>query len=406
MISRLADRVDPSDVGAQIAVTVVDAIPELARRADDDLRRTAERTAARTLADIWETLRAGGSPEEIVPPRDALAFAVELVHRGVEIEGLLRAYRMGHDIVERAWESAADEMDIDPELRWRALAAAFRYFFKYVDAVSVQLTRAYADERARWVRGSAVVRAEMVQSLLEGEKVPAARASAALGYDVGLRHVGFIVWADPTAPDPGNAVALEGVAANAARALGDGPSMLTAVGNWIVWGWVTVDSSADTAVHEPIRTPDGVHVAVGSPSDGPDGFVRTHREAAQARRVATLLGRRAGATVHRRVALLGLLSADADAAARFVESELGELIDPTDSMARLRATLRVYLDENASPARTSRRLSINKNTVVYRVAKAEEILGHGILERRSELDAALRLCEVIDGLRELAVTAP
>jgi DNA-binding PucR family transcriptional regulator len=130
-------------------------------------------------------------------------------------------------------------------------------------------------------------------------------------------------------------------------------------------------------------------------------LVRTHEEAAAARRMASLLGRRAGATVrHRNVALLALLSADPRAATRFVESELGELAGPDDAMARLRATLQVYLDENVSPLRTSRRLNINKNTVVYRVTKAEEILGHGLLERRQELEAALRLYAVLDGLRD------
>jgi DNA-binding PucR family transcriptional regulator len=119
-----------------------------------------------------------------------------------------------------------------------------------------------------------------------------------------------------------------------------------------------------------------------------------------ARRVAGMVGRRAGTTVrHRAVALLGLLSSDPVAAVRFVEAELGELAEPSDSAARLRATLRIYLDENASPARTSRRLGVNKNTVVYRVNKAEEMLGHPLAERRSELDAALRLAEALEGLR-------
>jgi len=97
-----------------------------------------------------------------------------------------------------------------------------------------------------------------------------------------------------------------------------------------------------------------------------------------------------------------LLSADPLGAARFVQTELGELADAGDAAARVRATLRVYLDENASPARTSRRLSVNKNTVVYRVNKAEEMLGHPVAARRSELDAALRLAEVLDGLQTLA----
>jgi hypothetical protein len=247
----------------------------------------------------------------------------------------------------------------------------------------------------------------MVQALLDGERIPAAKATAALRYDVSGRHIGFILWADPEAPDPGTAGALEGVAAGVVKALGDGPGMLVPVGNWVVWGWVTTNARGNGRPSERLPLPQGVRAAVGTPADGVDGFVRTHEEATEARRVAGLLGRRAGTTVrHRSVALLGLLCADPLAATRFVESELRELAAPDDSMARLRATLRVYFEENASPARTSRRLSVNKNTVVYRVAKAQEILGHGLIERRGELDAALRLCDVLDGLRDMAAHSP
>jgi DNA-binding PucR family transcriptional regulator len=67
--------------------------------------------------------------------------------------------------------------------------------------------------------------------------------------------------------------------------------------------------------------------------------------------------------------------------------------------ARLRATLRVYLEENLSPARAARRLGIHQNTVVYRVKRAEEILGHSIEQGRLELEVSLRLSEGLDGLR-------
>jgi hypothetical protein len=401
VVNQLADAIDPETVGIQIGDMAIREVPELARRADEDLRQAARAAATESLIGVWEGIRAGATREDVAPPRAGLELAYELVHRGVDLEALLRAYRLGHALVEDTWERTADEMDLEPELRWRALAQAFRFFFVYVDAVCVQLTQAYADERARWVRGSAVARAEMVHALLDGERIPAGDASTALGYDVTSRHLAFIVWADPDAPDPGSAGALEGVAATVAKTLGDGPSMLVPVGNWVVWGWVT-PAGADGQPSERPTLPNGVRVAVGNPAEGPDGFVRTHHEAAQARRVASLQGRRSGATVrHRTVALLALLSADPLAATRFVESELGELAGPDDSMARLRATLRIYFEENASPARTSRRLSINKNTVVYRVSKAEEILGHGVAERRWELDAALRLFDVVDGLRDV-----
>jgi PucR-like helix-turn-helix protein/diguanylate cyclase with GGDEF domain len=405
VVDRIADAIDPEALGVEVGELAIREIPELAARADEDLRRSARIAGVTSLIDVWEGVRAGASPDGIAPPRDAVAFAYELVHRGVDLGALLRAWRLGHALVEDAWERAANEVEPDPELRWRALAKAFRFFFAYVDAVSVQLTHAYVEERARWVRGSAAVRSEMVHALLAGERIPAATASAALGYDVARRHIGFILWADPAAPDPGDAGTLEGVAATVGHALGDGPCMLVPIGSWVVWGWMTANGDADPRTKR-LPVPHGARAAVGDPADGLDGFIRTHQEAAAARRVASLLGRRAGVTVrYRNAALLALLSADPLAATRFVESELGELAAADDSMARLRATLQVYFEENASPVRTSRRLHINKNTVVYRVTKAEEILGHGLLERRQELEAALQLCGVLDGLRDSLDTA-
>ena len=69
---------------------------------------------------------------------------------------------------------------------------------------------------------------------------------------------------------------------------------------------------------------------------------------------------------------------------------------------RLRATVRVYLEENLSPARAARRLGIHQNTVVYRVKQTEELLGHAIEQRRLQLEVALRLSDMIDGLRGAA----
>jgi hypothetical protein len=399
-VERLLDEVDPEETGVEIADVVLREIPELADRVDDDLRQTARVAGVRSLVDLWADIRAGARREEIAPPREANAFAVELVRRGVDLGALLRAWRLGHDLVEERWELAADHLDFEPELRWRAHSRAVRFSFMYVDAVSVQLAEAYSEERARWVRGAAAVRAEMLHKVLGGEPVPAASASTALGYEVSARHIAFIVWADPEAPDPVGAGSLEGTAAIVADALGDGPSLLLAVGNWVVWGWATLYDAAAPLPAERLPLPDGVRVAVGDPADGMAGFVRSHEEAMHARRVAGMVGRRAGTTVrHRTVSLVALLSSDPLAAVRFVEAELGELAEPSDLATRLRATLRVYLDENASPARTSRRLGVNKNTVVYRVNQAEEMLGHPLAARRSELDAALRLAEALGGLR-------
>jgi hypothetical protein len=398
VVNRLADEIDPDVLGAEIGDLIIEQIAEFAQRGDDDLRRNTQMVAIRTLRDVWHGVRMSTVQDDFDPPFAAVAWAAELVHRGVELHALLRAYRIGHDLVERAWETAASRLEPDGELRARSLERAFRFFFSYVDAISVQLTRIYLDERARWVRGSAAVRAEMARSLIAGERIPASKATSALGYDVAATHVGFIVWMEPSEPDDERAAALEAVAHGVGNALGDGACMLIPVGNWLVWGWT---HQTQAAARPPLKLapPAGLRVAVGSAAAGMDGLVQTHQEAVEARRVGRLLGQGAGPAVfHEDVALLELLTASPVAARRFVVAELGALAEADEQMTRLRATLRVYFDENLSPVRTSRRLGVNKNTIVYRVAKVEEILGHDVVVRRRELEAAVLLSEVHDAM--------
>jgi hypothetical protein len=398
-IGRLADGIDPSELGNRIGDAVVREIDDLSRRADEDLRNTARAAARRSLSDVWAGVRTSDAADGIPIPPEGIAFTHELVHRGAELGSLLRAYRLGHAIVEESWAQASVDLGLNPAVANRALAQASRYFFRYVDAVCTRLTTEYEDERRRWARGTAAIRADMLERLLEGELVPAVKATTALRYDVNPVHTGFVLWADPELPTLSTSLDLDDLALDVVNALGAKFSLVDPVGNWVVWGWVTGVASATTR----FNLPDSVRVALGNPAEGVQGFVRTHQEAMEARRVAGLLGPAFGPVVHHAaVALLALMSADPMSASRFVDTELGDLATSAGSMARLRETLRVYFDENASPSRTARRLGINKNTVVYRVAKAEELLGHDLFDRRAELDAALRLAEVHGPLQDLA----
>ena len=148
---------------------------------------------------------------------------------------------------------------------------------------------------------------------------------------------------------------------------------------------------------------EGVRAAIGTIHEGVAGMADSHDEALVARRVAELRAVRAGTVVGYRAAdLTALLTADPVEAVRFAAAELGELLADTDVAARLRATVRVYLEENLSQVRAARRLGIHQNTVVYRVKRVEELLGHAVDERRLQLEVALRLSEMIDGLRAAA----
>ena len=73
----------------------------------------------------------------------------------------------------------------------------------------------------------------------------------------------------------------------------------------------------------------------------------------------------------------------------WVIQTLGSLAADDDHHARLRNTLRVFLQENGSYKATAERLILHKNSVQYRVRKAEEALGHDLDENRLHLELAL-----------------
>src|SRR5258708_6527290 len=98
-VGRLAESIDLGTLANRIGDVVVQEIEDLSRRADEDLRHTARAAARRSLSDVWAGVR-GDARDAIPAPPEGIAFAHELVHRGADIGSLLRAYRLGHAMVE------------------------------------------------------------------------------------------------------------------------------------------------------------------------------------------------------------------------------------------------------------------------------------------------------------------
>ena len=73
----------------------------------------------------------------------------------------------------------------------------------------------------------------------------------------------------------------------------------------------------------------------------------------------------------------------------WVIETLGALAADDEHHARLRDTLRVFLQENGSYKATAERLTLHKNTVQYRVRKAEESLGRPVIQDRLQVELAL-----------------
>jgi DNA-binding PucR family transcriptional regulator len=83
-----------------------------------------------------------------------------------------------------------------------------------------------------------------------------------------------------------------------------------------------------------------------------------------------------------------------------VHRTLGELDGPGAGLRDSRETLLAYLDEERSVNAVAKQLHVARNTVSYRVKRAEALLGRSIADRQLELHVALLLERAIGSARE------
>lgn len=90
------------------------------------------------------------------------------------------------------------------------------------------------------------------------------------------------------------------------------------------------------------------------------------------------------------VAPVAMMIGSADLLRGWVRSTLAGLAADDEHHARLRKTLLVFLQTGGSYKATAERLMLHKNTVQYRIRKAEESLGRAVGDDRHDVELALQ----------------
>lgn len=140
-----------------------------------------------------------------------------------------------------------------------------------------------------------------------------------------------------------------------------------------------------------------VVAVVGQRVSDSDALVHAHSTAVEAWEIASKTGRSAACYEDLHMELL-LQSLDRQAAARFIETQLGPVIAyDRDSGGDLTATLRVILG-STNRVEAASRLYIHYNTLKYRVEQIRKLLGEDweTPERRTALVLALELHQLRD----------
>jgi len=391
-LGQLAEQLlaDSTALVATVLDEIAGALPELA--GDPRLRPVLAATVQDTIRAGLAVLGSAAPVTGIRAPDAGLELARHLAQRGIPISVMLRAYRLGQaafqqELIDLIAATHADAHEVAAAARDLASVT-----FSVVDAMSEEVVAAYQSERDGWIRQRNTARLAKVTALLASRSVDAGGAS--LGYDLSACHVAAVLWCGADVDEDTRLPLLERLVPAIATALGCArPPLVVAPDASTLWTWFpTATGPTDAVAAVP-----GTYAALGDPAPGPAGFRRTHQQAQQAQQIAVAAdpAHRQRVTTPAQLGPLALLAVGPGSAAPWVQAALGGLADDDETAARLRETLWVYLSNGSSLAAAAAELHLHKNTIQYRIRKAEQVRGRPLQNGRIDVEVALLACRLL-----------
>ena len=325
-------------------------------------------------------------------PAASLEYARRRAQRGTALTALLRAYRLGHTCFSD-WllKELARQADGAAMITAATLSMS-RTVAGYVDQTSEEIVAAYTHERERWLRNRSTARAARIRDLLSGERVNAAATEATLGYRLRQYHVGVVCWAGDATAAVDNITRLEHAISHvAAEVAASGDPVFLPRDESSAWAWLPlgIRDRFDAAAAAAAGVDGDLHFAFGDAARGSAGFRLTHQQALAAQAVALAAGRAPRVVTFEEVAPVAMMLGSADLLRAWVLAILGGLATDDEHHARLRDTLLTFLQSGGSYKATAEQLTLHKNTVQYRIRKAEESMGRPA-GSRYDVELALR----------------
>jgi DNA-binding PucR family transcriptional regulator len=303
-----------------------------------------------------------------------------------------RSYRVSFFTMWEAWSRRLREEIARRGVSCREAVEAHQLLTQiilgYQDHVASQVAETYTRDYEALSRSRAHMRRSLVRDVLRGEDERLSGSDLAiLSYELGGRHLAVLL---PTMA--------EGAATQLAAGLrGETTSQCTLVyaltlGSTVIWLGRIAEWRPELvdSVERVLHTA-GVPAALSEPQEGVDGFRATLTQAQDAERVRSAWTPETAPLVVRYadVGLEILMMQNPALARAFVEKELGPLTRDTAEAARLRETLEASFRFGSHVA-AAEHLRLHEHTVRNRLQKAEQLLGHSLHERRTELQVAAR----------------
>src|SRR6476659_6815116 len=183
-----------AEVTGSIQQMLVTEIADL--RGDAQLMQLFRDSIDANVATVFSAIRHAIPIEKVESPTAALEHARRLAQRGVTVNALVRAYRLGHKAVLDAVLDEIRASDLEPPLSLAVFSEISEVTFGYIDWITQQVVSTYQSERDRWMENQNSLRTLRVRERLEGADLDIDEVAAAIRYPLRRNHLALVAWRD------------------------------------------------------------------------------------------------------------------------------------------------------------------------------------------------------------------
>lgn len=383
-----------------MTIAIENAIDELV---DSEMRPSLHASVENNVDVIVLLLADEREPDDLPPLPDAKRYAVELARRDVSGSALRRAYHVGSDHLLAHMFDQVQEIDCEPHEKLQLFHHLAGWTYQYVDESTRAVLAAYEEEVRSSHERAARTATSYVARVLAGENVGSSEFESATGYRLEQVHIGCRVWIDEIGASTDQADVLSGLIDELRSRLGVRqepliiPKDRTSTDVW--FGRGENDSPVDTDIAAPVASSiSAARIAFGAPGAGPEGFRASRSQAAKVTAIArasTSEDAHVISYTDEGVPIIARLVDDVAETRRWVHEVLGDLAKNTEHAARQRETMRIFLESANSYSRTAARMLLHRNSIRYRLDKAEYELGRYTGGKRLDIQLALTVCRLL-----------
>lgn len=326
-------------------------------------------------------------PGEPVPAslgEDTMAVVRDGIRRGLEDAAIVDVYRLAQNVAWRSWMRLAFELTSDPAEMRELLEVSERSITSFLSTTISALYHEIRAERDELSRGTHAKRLETVALILDGAALPRRHAEKQLGYLLGQCHTAAVVWGDGPSV---NLAEVDRAADALLETVAGRRSLSVLASSASRWVWLPgADGSDLTGIETALDDLPGVRIAVGPTAAGIEGFRRSHLDAITTQRTMMRLGSPQRIARFTDVELIALITADPEQAGRFIRHTLGGF---ESADAELQRTVLAFLHRQCNASRTAAHLFIHRNTLLRRLARADELLPQPLADTSVNVAVAL-----------------